>query len=249
MLLKEKNNLLSKLNYKTIFLKSCDSNFIILNDLTAKINFKIIKIFLAIKKYKYKPKILNIGVLAKKIVKYFAKENIDFDTIVTMGTGGKQLFKKVKKFTLFKDKSVIYLEWHREWENDKSLGFATNINDFDWENKKVIIMEDVIASGNSLLHLENQLRQRNAKVVAIIGAIIQETSPLIKNSIAPTYISVKINKPNDEKLDPFWYPPIYSLRHLLYGDKEMPKFYELLNEKYFNNDKDIENLIKKYRKE
>ena len=118
MLIKEKNNLMNKLNYKTIFLKSCRNNFIILNDLTHKINFKIIKIFLTIKNYKYNIKILNIGVLAKKVVKCFAKENMDFDTVVTLGTGGKQLLKKVKNLPLFKDKCIIELEWHRSWEND-----------------------------------------------------------------------------------------------------------------------------------
>lgn len=57
-----------------------------------------------------------------------------------------------------------------------------------------------------------------------------------------------IKKPKDKDLDPFWYPPIYSLRHLIRGDEEMPEIYNVLNEKYFNNEDKVEKLIKRIRK-
>ena len=246
MIIKEEKNLPYKRVYKTIYLDACPNNFIILNDSTSKINFKIRKIFKKINKYNYHVKVLNIKRIAKRVEKYVMKQNLDFDTILTAGEGGKQFFIGMRNSV---NKNVIYLKWHRIWNKDKSFGFESDIDNYDLTNKKILIMEDVIASGNTLINLINDIEKRNGQVVGICASLIQETSPLIKMSIKPTIVGVKINKTSDTSLDPFWYPPIYSLRHLLWGDKEMPLFYQILNAKYFQNNNDIETLIKKVRKD
>ena len=246
MIIKEEKNLPYKRVYKTIYLDACPNNFIILNDSTSKINFKIRKIFKKINKYNYHVKVLNIKRIAKRVEKYVMKQNLDFDTILTAGEGGKQFFIGMRNFA---NKNVIYLKWHRIWNKDKSLGFESDIDNYDLTNKKILIMEDAIASGNTLINLINDIEKRNGQVVGICASLIQETSPLIKMSIKPTIVGVKINKTSDTSLDPFWYPPIYSLRHLLWGDEEMPLFYQTLNAKYFQNNNDIETLIKKVRKD
>ena len=81
----------------------------------------------------------------------------------------------------------------------------------------------------------------------IASSLIQESSPIIHQSFSPTFSSVMIRKPKDTSLDPFWYPPIYSLRHLMHGDDEMNSFYKVLNEKYFNNNDKVERAIKRVR--
>ena len=232
--------------YKTSYLDTCQNNFIVLNDFTSKITFKTRKIFKKINKYNYHVKVLNIKKIAKRVEKYLIKQDLEFDTILTAGEGGKQFFKGMRNF---ENKDVIYLKWHRIWDKNVSLGFESDIDNYDLTNKKILIIEDVIASGNTLINLINNIENRNGQVVGICASLIQETSPLIKMSIKPTIVGVKINKTSDASLDPFWYPPIYSLRHLLWGDKEMPLFYEILNEKYFQNNNDIEILIKKVRKD
>ena len=187
--------------------------------------------------------------MARKVLKCFKKDNIYFDTVLTVGTGGKHFFKAIENNKLFLNKEIINLKWHRYWDNQKSLGFETDIDKYDLKDKKILIMEDVIASGMTLVVLKEEIEKRGGIVVATIASLIQEASFLKEKSIVPTYVTVKINKANDMSLDPFWYPPIYSFRHLLYGDEEMSNFYKILNEKYFNNEDKIEKMIKKYREE
>lgn len=246
MLISEEKSLVER-NYKTFILQNSSQNFIILNDIFKSINIKIKKIIKNIKKYSYNVKVFNISILAKKVIKCFKKDNIYFDTVLTVGTGGKHFLDSIKNDKLFLNKEIINLDWHRHWDNQKSLGFETDISTYDLKNKKILIMEDVIASGMTLVVLKEEIEKRGGEVVAINASLIQEASFLKDKSIVPTYVAVKINKPNDIALDPFWYPPIYSLRHLLYGDMEMSSFYKILNEKYFNNENKIEKMIKKYR--
>ena len=91
-----------------------------------------------------------------------------------------------------------------------------------------------------------EIKRKGGNVKKIICAIINESSPLIDKSFAETIVAAKIISKDSE--NPFWYPAIYSTRHLFYGDEEMPKFYEVLNDKYFKDDK-IEREIKKMRSE
>lgn len=248
MLISSQKSLIKR-NSNTIVLNDCSYNFIILNDLSLKSKDILFNIFKEISKYNYQIKMFDISKLAMKIVKRFSKDKLIFDTIITVGTGGKHFFESIKNNKIFLDKEIINLKWHRLWNKEESLGFETDILDYDLKGKKVLLMEDVIASGSTLITLNNEIKKRGGKVVAIVASLIQETSLFIEKSFASTYVAMKINKTLDITLDPFWYPPIYSLRHLLYGDEEMNDFYKILCEKYFNNEDKIEKLIKYYREE
>ena len=246
MLVQEKKYTPSDLIYKTNTLEDNNNNFIILDDKTFKITSKIIELTKMISQYGYDVDIIDIKDSAIKIVNDLKDK--DFDTIVTVGTGGRQLYSTIQDNETFKDKNIYLMKWNREWDKDKSLGFDTNINDFDLENKKIILLEDVIASGNTLFTIKNEIENRGGSLEWIYSSLIQESSPIILNNFCNTTAVVKINSLSDKTLDPFWYPAIYSLRHLLSGDDEMNSFYEVLNEKYFNNETKIEQYIKEMRR-
>ena len=249
MLIKEKKHSKEDLVYQTFCLQKCDDDFIILDDCTTEITKEVNEIFNLIKKFGYQLKVIDCRKYSIDIVRIIKEKNINFDTVVLAGTGGKQVFESIKDDLIFNDKNIYSLKWNREWENDISLGFDTDIDKYDFKDKNVIIVEDVIASGNTLWTMKKEIEKLNGKVNAIFSILIQESSPLINNSFCPIYSIITIKKPKDETLDPFWYPPIYSLRHLLYGDSEMPSIYKLLNNKYFNNSDEIECAIKKLRKD
>ena len=159
-----------------------------------------------------------------------------------------QTFNSIKNNKVFDNKFIYNIKWSRYWKGDSFLGFETNIDNYDIKNKRIIIIEDVIASGNTIWTLKEYLDNNNNEVVMICSALIQESSPIVNKSFCETYSSMMIEKTENDELDPFWYPPIYSLRHLLFGDKEMNNFYNVFNEKYFNGNNDVEVLIKKIRR-
>ena len=251
MIVKEQKFDSDHLKFDTTYLEKCSNNFIILDDNSEKLNpdYKIIT--KKIESYKYDLITLNSYNIMKNMVDYLEEHCLNncFDTVVLAGCGGKQMYKGIKRSKFFLNKDVLDVTWHRIWNNETSLGFETNIDNYNLNNRKIIIIEDVIASGNTLWTLKNTIEKLGADVKYVISALIQESSPIINKSFCPIYSGIMINKPQNELLDPFWYPPIYSLRHLLHGDSEMPKFYQILNTKYFNNEDSVELLIKKYRKE
>ena len=248
MLVKEKKYNIADLTYDSNHLLENSNNFIILDDKTIEIDENVKKIFSLIESYGYKLDIVDIEQMAEIIIKRVKESNIVFDSVITVGTGGLQLYKSIKNNPLLKDKNIYNIKWNRLWQKDKSLGFETDLEKYKISNKTILLLEDVIASGNTLWTLKEELESSNNKIQMVACALIQESSSLLRKSFSNTFSSMMICKPSNEKLDPFWYPPIYSLRHLFYGDEEMEQFYETLNEKYFNNDKLVETNIKALRR-
>lgn len=244
MLVNNKKIQLDKAKENTTILSEIKENFIILDDNTYPNKKNINRIGEEISKYDYKVKILSINNLMKKVRNYLYLKNINLKdyTIVTVGEGGKQVFKALNKDAL----EVIEIKWSRNWKSEISNEFITNIEAFNFKSKNIILIEDVIATGETLYNIIFEIKRKGGNVKKIICAIINESSPLIDKSFAETIVAAKIISKDSE--NPFWYPAIYSTRHLFYGDEEMPKFYEVLNDKYFKDDK-IEKEIKKMRSE
>jgi len=251
MIIKEKKYNNNDLIFNTIYLDKCSNNFIILDDNSEKLNEDYKIITEKIKNYDYDLVTLSSSKIMEKLISYLITNGLDnsFDTVILAGCGGKQMYEGIKNSKFFINKEILDITWHRAWDGETSHGFETNIETYDLINKKVIIIEDVIASGNTLWTLKTKIEELGAEVIYVVSALIQESSPIINKSFCPIYSGMMINKPQNQELDPFWYPPIYSLRHLLHGDEEMPDFYQILNNKYFNNNEDVETLIKKYREE
>ena len=244
MLVNNKKIQLDKAKENTTILSEIKENFIILDDNTYPNKKNINRIGEEISKYDYKVKILSINNLMEKVRNYLYLKNINLKdyTIVTVGEGGKQVFKALNKDAL----EVIEIKWSRNWKSEISNEFITNIETFNFKSKNIILIEDVIATGETLYNIIFEIKRKGGNVKKIICAIINESSPLIDKSFAETIVAAKIMSKDSE--NPFWYPAIYSTRHLFYGDEEMPKFYEVLNDKYFKYDK-IEREIKKMRSE
>ncbi len=244
MLVNNKKIQLDKAKENTTILSEIKENFIILDDNTYPNKKNINRIGEEISKYDYKVKILSINNLMEKVRNYLYLKNINLKdyTIVTVGEGGKQVFKALNKDAL----EVIEIKWSRNWKSEISNEFITNIETFNFKSKNIILIEDVIATGETLYNIIFEIKRKGGNVKKIICAIINESSPLIDKSFAETIVAAKIMSKDSE--NPFWYPAIYSTRHLFYGDEEMPKFYEVLNDKYFKDDK-IEREIKKMRSE
>lgn len=244
MLLNNKKIQLDKAKENTTILSEIKENFIILDDNTYPNKKNINRIGEEISKYDYKVKILSINNLMERVRNYLYLKNINLKdyTIVTVGEGGRQVLKALNKDAL----EVIEIKWSRNWKSEISNEFITNIETFNFKSKNIILIEDVIATGETLYNIIFEIKRKGGNVKKIICAIINESSPLIDKSFAETIVAAKIISKDSE--NPFWYPAIYSTRHLFYGDEEMPKFYEVLNDKYFKDDK-IEKEIKKMRSE
>lgn len=244
MLLNNKKIQLDKAKENTTILSEIKENFIILDDNTYPNKKNINRIGEEISKYDYKVKILSINNLMERVRNYLYLKNINLKdyTIVTVGEGGRQVLKALNKDAL----EVIEIKWSRNWKSEISNEFITNIEAFNFKSKNIILIEDVIATGETLYNIIFEIKRKGGNVKKIICAIINESSPLIDKSFAETIVAAKIISKDSE--NPFWYPAIYSTRHLFYGDEEMPKFYEVLNDKYFKDDK-IEKEIKKMRSE
>ena len=244
MLLNNKKIQLDKAKENTTILSEIKENFIILDDNTYPNKKNINRIGEEISKYNYKVKILSINNLMERVRNYLYLKNINLKdyTIVTVGEGGRQVLKALNKDAL----EVIEIKWSRNWKSEISNEFITNIEAFNFKSKNIILIEDVIATGETLYNIIFEIKRKGGNVKKIICAIINESSPLIDKSFAETIVAAKIISKDSE--NPFWYPAIYSTRHLFYGDEEMPKFYEVLNDKYFKDDK-IEKEIKKMRSE
>lgn len=232
-----------KLNYNS-------NNFIILDDDTEIDKQKLNLIIKEINKYDYKVNIVYMKSVATTIINYI-KNNCNcldgIDSIVLLGEGGKRFFKYLNMDNTFSNKEVLCVKWSRYWKGNNSKEFETNIDDFDIEGKRFLIVEDVVASGQTLLNIYEYIKKHGGKIELLITCLIQESSPLVNKSFVPTIAGEVIKKPDDSGQDPFWYPPIYSLRHLLYGDEEMPNIYSVLNNKYFNDENIVENKIKELR--
>ena len=241
------DGILDSLTQKVVVIDELKEDFIILNDGTKILSNNLQRIISSINKYGYSAYVEDMLLEANQIKNYGLNIFENFDLVVSVGEGGKKFLTHLLQTGIF-NKEVINLIWHRVWNKEKSKGFETDIENYDFKGKRILLIEDVIASGKSLYCLKKELEKMGAKVIGVICGIINESSPLINNSFITT-LSAKKLKTTNSNLDPFWFPPLYSLRHLIYGDEEMPDIYNEMNKYYFNNNRDVENLIKEIRNE
>lgn len=224
------------------------NSFFILNDNTEIESAKLQKIVNAIQLYGYRVNMITMEEVSNKIINFLNINLIDnFDTIILLGEGGARFFNFFKNYSIFKNKKIVKLKWSRSWSRNSSNYFDTNIDEFKINGEKVIIFEDVIATGKTIMNIKDYLSNKGNEIILIITCLMQENSPMSNKNFCKTIVGSLINKYDSTDLDPFWYPPIYSLRHLMYGDGEMNRFYQNLNKKYFNSDRLVEKIIKKVR--
>lgn len=239
-----------QLDKEVKILEVVNSDFVILDDNSYSDVEDIHAVSKEIEKYKYTVNNINISDVMHRVASYLEK-NIEFsknvDLIIAVGEGGTRTLEALNKFNIYNNLEQKFIVWSRNWKGESSNEFITNIERIKLQGRKIILIEDVIATGETLYNIREKIKQMGGEVKGIISAIISYESPIKNKSFCKMIVGTEIKSNNKNIKDPFWYPPIYSLRHLFYGDKEMPYFYKTLNKRYFNNESNVENLIKKRR--
>lgn len=239
---------LNELDKEVVILQELKEDFIIIDDGTYIPLVKLKRIIKEIDCFGYKA-CLESMLEEARIVKNYGLDMFkrNFNLVVSVGDGGKRFLNALMQENVF-DEKILNLVWHRVWKGNHALGFETDIDKFDFKDKKILLIEDVVASGKSLYIVKQEIERLGGQVIGVISGLINESSPIIKKSFV-NILSAKKLVSSDKSLDPFWFPPIYSLRHLIYGDEEMPEIYNEMNEHYFQGNKAVENTIKEIRNE
>lgn len=218
--------------------KKLDCDFYIFKDDNFKVNDQ--KLISYIKQY-YNVVVDDLKYCAEDL----KNEIYDNDYYLCVGEGGKNFYKQLNLVHPIKNKK--FMCWHRTWKGEIEDGIATDIDEIDFPEKKVVLIEDVIASGTTILEIIEKLAQKGVIVKKVITAIISGNSKLLENSPIDIKYARIIGSKNS--LNPFWFPAIYSYRHIFFGDNEMPSIYEIMDEKYFKNEHKIKKIIEEARNE
>ena len=166
------------------------------------------------------------------------------DCYLCVGEGGERFFNAIQKHKQLKN--VEFLVWHRVWSGEKEVGIETNIDQLQLCNKKIVLIEDVVASGETILKIIAKLQQKGCTVTKVVAAIMSGNSKLLHSDNVNIKYARVVGKKNSK--DAFWFPAIYSYRHLFFGDEEMPKIYEIMQDKYFDGEQDLKQIILRSRK-
>lgn len=215
-------------------ISKCKSDFFILDDGTKVKELELLKTF--IKKYYDKAVILSLKDIAAKLYLSLSKMSADEQIVLLgIGEGGSIVANYISEYSQHRI-NVINTKWSRKWISRYDYTFVNgNIELAEYEKKEIILVEDVVATGETVKEFNNSIKKNGIKPSGICTAILSENcNSNIFEQFEFTLIGVlaSSNSNNTNPKEPYWYPPIYSLRHLLYGEEEQSFFYELLYEKY-----------------
>lgn len=169
--------------------------------------------------------------------------------IMSLGQGGAKAVGLLNNYQL--SSRVIKMKCHRLYDQ-KCYRFVDDFDSFDFRDKEVILFEDVIASGETILYASKKIKEKGGAIKCILSLTISGASPCIKKSeafpsiVVGATLNCEKNEQNVRSLSAHWVPGIYSLRHLLYGEEENPAFYSIIADLYFHG-KDIKKLLTAYR--
>ena len=185
----------------------------------------------------FEPTMINLSNAAKLLYQRCTflledQENI----IVALGQGGALIGDYLLEY--MPAKSIYKVQCHRQWADPANYSFQHNINTYNLLGKRIILIEDVIASGETIALAISAVTKAGGTVIAILSATISGESPLQANhGDYNIIVAVSLESKsycNDKGSNAHWFPAIYSFRHLFYGEDENPHFYEILADLYFN---------------
>lgn len=227
-----------------ILKKKC-SDFFILDD--GLLQNDLPKLITKIKEYYRNVDIINLKEIANMLIDDVISSIKDDNYIIlALGSGGTLIVNFIEN--KLRDFEIIKIKWSRNWDGNYKVNFVHNLIEYNFFEKKVIIVEDVIATGNTILSVCDYIKNKGGVVCMILSTIISGSSPLLENEIKENIVVGLLveNQVKNEMKDDFdahWNPPIYSLRHLLTGEKENPNFYFTISNIYFNGN-DLKDFFK-----
>lgn len=228
-------------------LETLRSDFFVLDDNSVKCNFKPLMEFIC--KYFDNSIVVPLKQKTKLLTKDFVSSEFGIcekTVFIAVGQGGQRILDFIDWIDDFQ---VMKVKFSRVWDENAESTFEHNLDQFDFDNKNFVIIEDVIASGKTIESFTQYIETRGGKVIGIITSNISGTSPLQTSNddykiIACTSLESSDDVTQKGSFESHWIPGIYSLRHLFYGEDENPEFYTILAEKYFDGE-DLRPFLKK----
>jgi len=167
------------------------------------------------------------------------KHDFDSKNVYAVGAGGKRVLRNpsidIKKFDTISIKRI--------WKDGKPLGFS-NIGDVKIKEESVLV-DDIIGSGETLHFINSFAKSNDLEAVSLVmnnnpNDFKDENGVKgYKNTTCTLLVEGSGN-------DSYWYPAIYSLRHLLFKPKENPWYLRNMAQHYFeNNLNGLEGVVKR----
>lgn len=157
--------------------------------------------------------------------------------IILVGNGGKLLFMELDKIIKIKSIEKVSFMIQKRWNGADKQIIESNIN-----GKNILLLDDVLATGETIRNALIEIEKKGGIVKGIVVGVMSEN---YKGSEPISVAGYKLCDKGSVKksIEPFWFPPIYSIRHLLNKENEMPNFAEIFAEKYFDGDMKVIKMI------
>ena len=157
--------------------------------------------------------------------------NINQAEILAVGGGGELVSKKLLKGTYCQK-----IEVRRKWQCDTYqiyIGETPTLT-----GSKVHVLDDVLASGETLFRVREILDPLHEKIFSSTVLVTSgNVSSKYRNGggvIGYRKLSSVLLVESDSNADSYWYPAIYSMRHLLFNQDCDPRYLERISKKYFD---------------
>lgn len=201
---------------------------------------KLLKLFEYIETSNIKMEIISFGEIAKTIkddvVKMIKDKKID--CVILIGNGGKLLFHELEKIIEIKNIDIVSFMFQKKWsKEEKNAVIGNNI-----AGKNILLLDDVVATGDTIREVVSEIDRNEGNIKGIVVGVMSENYKEIDKISIIGYKLCNKEKGNS-KDNPFWFPPIYSIRHILNNENGMPYFAETFADKYFNGDIKVINIM------
>lgn len=189
--------------------------------------------------------------LAQDINDFVEKNNVD--TIIALGNGGEYLYNSLACYFNKKIKK-IKVKCRKKWLNNLNESYICLEKKQNYGLKN-IVLDDVMVTGDSVIEMEKEISMQGGELLKVYIGV--KSFKCCYNKL-PVKCAFEV-KSRKEKIrnsnDLFWYPPIYSIRHIINFENGLKDFPKVISEKYFEGDIYIEEslemmgkIFNKYRK-
>lgn len=165
----------------------------------------------------------------------------EFDMVVSLGGGG-QIFGKILK-EINPDMNIRNMTISRKWTGIED-DFVHEMISSDLYNKNIVLIDDVVVSGSTFRKARELLCEKyNCNIIGCYAGVANEG--FLEGNYKDNYVAARIisGRIKNSNLNSFWYPAIYSFRHLVNQENGMKDFARTFVSTYFGCDEDIEDLI------